>query len=84
MKGEHTVRYKGYQVEYWKGNIACGNEDTWDHANIVAYGGTPYATAFSVETVADLDTLKRLLDKVFDAGKHERLQEIQFALGIKP
>lgn len=84
MKGEHTVRHRGFNVVYWKGNTACGSEDKWDHVNIMAYADTPYPTTFNVETVHDLDTLKRLLDKVFMAGMDYRLKEIQFTLGIKP
>lgn len=75
MKGEHTVRHRGYIVNYWKDHVACGREDNWTQAHIITHSDS-YKSEYYVKTKYELEKIMAILDHVFEAGKKQRSKEI--------
>lgn len=69
------MRYNGYLVNYWKDHVACGRDDDWTQANVIAYRDS-YKSEYYVKSKYELEKIMVILDHVFEAGKKQRSKEI--------
>lgn len=83
MQGEHTQRTKGYNIQYWRGNVAAGSEDKWDRAVVSV---RLYGQDFTCKDLVELSRLRRLLDEVyrnaFDDGQQDVRMGVRKVLGL--
>lgn len=81
--------YPYCRLDYWKENgdsvSACSGDDDWDFASVwpaMTSGGGPGDFRFTQDETWRLGLFLRMLKKAYEAGKRDKLKEVQSALGI--